>query len=333
MPSMATETDKGLDDIRREVIESRNLVIKTDNLLKNLHAELKVVGKRQEDFAKRQWISSAVTYLGFLILCVAGAVFISNARVGAVSSDREKLEKQVAELQAQVDRLKSEAQVAQAADQRAAEVYKQMTTLTGDERLKAIDALAKLDMSKVSPFAQRALQDRAALLRKEIGGGMYDRGMKLYTKSEWTAASEELSRFLALQPTDEDDVNQATYSLGYSLFQQKKHEQARPWLEKYVAGNKNLKNHDYAMIMLIQVYDALGQKEKAIEVARDGVVNHPNSEFASGYRNRLKRAENEKAAAQPPTGAAPAPAQPPAAAAPAPAAPAPAAQPAPVAKP
>ena len=48
---MATETDKGLDDIRREVIESRNLVIKTDNLLKNLHAELKVVGKRQEEMA------------------------------------------------------------------------------------------------------------------------------------------------------------------------------------------------------------------------------------------------------------------------------------------
>src|SRR5262245_51363066 len=141
---MATETDKGLDDIRREVIESRNLVIKTDNLLKNLHAELKIVGKRQEDFAKRQWISSAVTYLGFLALCIAGALVGSNARVGAVVQDRDKLEKQVAELSSQVDRLKADSQVAAAAEQRAAEVYKQMTTLTGDDRLRAIDALSKL---------------------------------------------------------------------------------------------------------------------------------------------------------------------------------------------
>src|SRR3954454_7214848 len=104
---MATETDKGLDDIRREVIESRNLVIKTDNLLKNLHAELKIVGKRQEDFAKRQWISSAATYLGFLALCIVAGFAISNARVGGVAADRDKLDKQVTELNSQVDRLKA----------------------------------------------------------------------------------------------------------------------------------------------------------------------------------------------------------------------------------
>ncbi len=304
---MATETDKGLDDIRREVIESRNLVIKTDNLLKNLHAELKVVGKRQEDFAKRQWISSAVTYVGFLALCIAGAVFVSNARVGAVSSDREKLEKQVAELNGQVDRLKAEGQVSAAAEQRAAEVYKQMTTLTGDDRLRAIDALGKLDMSKVSPFAQRALQDRAALLRKEIGGAMFDRGMKAYHRNEWGNAADELSRFLALQPP-EDDANEATYALGYALFQQKKHDQAMPVLARYAAGPKSLKNHDYAMVMLTQSYDALGQKEKAIETARDAIAQHPASEFLNQFRNRLKRAEAEK----PPTTGAATPAAPPA---------------------
>lgn len=290
---MATETDKGLDDIRREVIESRNLVIKTDNLLKNLHAELKVVGKRQEDFAKRQWVSSAVTYLGFLALCVAGAVLVSNARVGAVVADRDKLEKQVAELDRQVERLKSEGAVAAAAEQRAAEVYKQMTTLTGDDRLRAIDALGKLDLSKISPFAQRALQDRAALLRKEIGGGMLERGMKAYHRNEWAAASDELSRFLALSPP-EDDANEALYAVGYSLFQQRKHDQALPVLQKYVAGPKTLKNRDYAMVMLTQVYDSLGQKDKAVETSRDAVVQYPNSEFLNLFRNRLRKAEGEK---------------------------------------
>src|SRR3954464_5132471 len=104
---MATDTDKasragsrdeGLDDIRREVIESRNLVIKTDNLLKNLHAELKLVGKRQEDFERRQWVSSGVAYLGFLALCAAGAFLISNARTSSAAGDKERLEKQVTEL-------------------------------------------------------------------------------------------------------------------------------------------------------------------------------------------------------------------------------------------
>ena len=62
------DLDKELTDIRREVIESRNLVIKTDNLLKSLHAEVKVVGKRQDEFQKHQWLSSAAAYLAFALI-------------------------------------------------------------------------------------------------------------------------------------------------------------------------------------------------------------------------------------------------------------------------
>jgi TolA-binding protein len=302
---MATETDKGLDDIRREVIESRNLVIKTDNLLKNLHAELKVVGKRQEDFAKKAWISSAVTYLGFLALCIAAGFFISNARVGTVAGDRDKLEKQVAELNNQVDRLRAESQAAAAAEQRAAEVYKQMTTLTGDDRLRAIDALGKLDLSKVSPFAQRALQDRAAILRKEIGAGMYERGMRAYHRNDWAPAAEELGRFLALSPP-EDEANEATYSLGYALFQLHKNEQALPVLQKYVAGPKSLKNRDFAMVQLVQVYDTLKQPDKAVEVCKLALQQYPDGQYQTFFRNRVRKqqeAEKTGAAGGPPADA------------------------------
>src|SRR3954466_9648028 len=100
---MANEqSDKALEDIRREVIEGRNLVIKTDNQLKTLHAELKLVGKRQEDFQRRQWISSAVAYAVFAALCVAGAVMVSNARTASAGADRDVLVKQVKDLNAQI---------------------------------------------------------------------------------------------------------------------------------------------------------------------------------------------------------------------------------------
>ena len=60
-----TDVEKELADLRREIVEARNLVIKSDNLLKNLHAEVKAVGKRHEDLQKRQWLSSAVAYVLF----------------------------------------------------------------------------------------------------------------------------------------------------------------------------------------------------------------------------------------------------------------------------
>ena len=75
--SMASEqkadVEKELTEIRKEVIEARNLVIKTDNVLKNLHAEVKAVSKRHEDWQRKQWISSGVAYALFAILAVGAA--------------------------------------------------------------------------------------------------------------------------------------------------------------------------------------------------------------------------------------------------------------------
>src|SRR5215510_14118851 len=84
------EVDKELSEIRKEVIESRNLVIKTDNLLKSLHAEVKAVGRRQEDFERRQWISSATAYLLFAVIIVAASLLVGAARSWSTKSERQR---------------------------------------------------------------------------------------------------------------------------------------------------------------------------------------------------------------------------------------------------
>ncbi|HEX4621058.1 MAG TPA: hypothetical protein VH208_05755, partial [Myxococcaceae bacterium] len=198
------ELEKELADIRREVIESRNLVIKTDNLLKNLHAELKSVGKRQEDFEKRQWLSSAVAYVLFVGLALAGSVLVVTARGTAAREDRERLEKQVGELSAQAEKQKSDSHASTLASRQASEVYKQMTQASGDERLKAVDELVKLDQAKLSALERQALADRAAILRKEIGQTSLERGKAAFRKSEPQQAISELSRFLAMSPGAEE---------------------------------------------------------------------------------------------------------------------------------
>src|SRR5689334_18715305 len=127
MPTDAKpEFDKDLAEIRREVIESRNLVIKTDNLLKSLHAEVKAVGKRQEDAERGQWLSSVVAYALFVALVVGGAVLVSMAKSSAAKDEREHLEKQVAELTQALDKQKGEGAAIASASRQAAEVYKLM---------------------------------------------------------------------------------------------------------------------------------------------------------------------------------------------------------------
>ncbi|MCP3064429.1 hypothetical protein LXT21_37215 [Myxococcus sp. K38C18041901] len=314
MPEQAkTEIDKELADLRREVVEARNLVIKSDNLLKNLHAEVKAVGKRHEDFQKRQWISSAAAYVLFAVIAVGAAVMITSARSSSATNERERLEKMVADLTGQLEKQRADTSSHQTAQRGAAEVYKMMTSLPGDERLKGIDALMKLDTSRLSSLERQALNDRATSLRRETGDAAFERGKIAFRKNEMDQVVSEMERFLAMNPPNEQALD-ASFFLGTAYNQLRKHDKAVPLLARFVEGDRTSKTRDYAMLLLAQSYQEVGQMEKALETARDAAGSYLNSQYQQQFRSRIamvKRAMsgNTEAAGPPPAAPAAAPAQ------------------------
>ncbi|WP_223646424.1 tol-pal system YbgF family protein [Corallococcus sp. EGB] len=289
-----TDVEKELSELRREVIESRNLVIKTDNLLKNLHAEVKAVGKRHEDFQKRQWLSSAVAYALFAVLTVGGAVLVNSARSSSNTNERERLEKQVADLSSQLEKQRADSTAHLTAQRAANEVYKMMTTLPGDERLKGIDALVKLDTSKLSSLERQALNDRAAILRRETGDAALERGKIAFRKNEMPAVVENLSRFLAMNPQESDALD-ASFFLGTAYNQLRQHEKAVPLLARFVEGDKKSKTRDYAMLLLAQSYQETGAFDKAADTVRDALATYPATQYLSQFRGRLNSAKRAAA--------------------------------------
>ncbi|WP_043321567.1 tetratricopeptide repeat protein [Corallococcus coralloides] len=315
-----TDVEKELSELRREVIESRNLVIKTDNLLKNLHAEVKAVGKRHEDFQKRQWISSAVAYALFAILAVGGAVLVNGARSSSNTNERERLEKQVADLSTQLEKQRADTTAHLTAQRAANEVYKMMTTLPGDERLKGIDALVKLDTQKLSSLERQALNDRAAILRRETGDAAFERGKIAFRRNEMNAVVEDLSRFLAMNPAEAEALD-ASFFLGTAYNQLRQHDKAVPLLARFVEGDKKSKTRDYAMLLLAQSYQETGAFDKAADTVRDALATYPATQYLSQFRGRLNSAKRAAAggdaAAMPAAAPAAAPQAAPAVAAPA----------------
>lgn len=302
------DQNKPFEEIRREVVEARNMTIKTDNALKSLHAELKVVSAQQADFQRRTWFSTGAAYLGFLAVCVAGAIAVSSARQASSTEQRQRLEQQVAELTAQLDKQKADASALATAERQAAEVYRQLSTAAGDDRLKAVDALARLDTSKLPPLMQKALTDRAAVLKKEVGASVLERGKAAFRRSEWPEASEQLARFLAMGPA-EDEALDASFFLGNALFQSRKYEEALKPLTRFVEGDKKARTRDFALLMLMQSNDMQGNKDKAVEYAKEGWQSYPASEFRAQFISRLQRATAPTAPAPTPVPA-PTPAAP-----------------------
>ncbi len=297
-----TDVEKELADLRREVVEARNLVIKSDNLLKNLHAEVKVVGKRHEDFQKRQWISSAVAYVLFAVIAVGAALMITSARSSSATNERERLEKMVADLTSQLEKQRADTATHQTAQRQAGEVYKMMTNLPGDERLKGIDALVKLDTSRLSTLERQALNDRAAALRREAGDAAFERGKIAFRKNEMAGVVSEMERFLAMNPPQEQALD-ASFFLGTAYNQMRQHDKAVPLLARFVEGDKASKTRDYAMLPLAQSYQEVGQLEKALQTARDGAGTYPNTQYMPQFRGRIatvKRLINPEPAAPAP---------------------------------
>lgn len=321
---------KPLDEIRREVIESRNMTIKTDNALKTLHAELKLVSSQQDAFQKRTWFATGAAYVLFVVVCVGAAVVVANSKAANATNDKERLEKQVGELNATIDKLKGDAAAQLAAEQGAMQVYKMMTTLPGEERLKGIDALAKLDQAKLSPFAKLVLQDRAVLLRKEVGASILEKGKTAFRRQDWSEAVGHLNRFLTMDPPD-DDAIEASFFLGNSLFQLRKFEDSIKPLARFVEGDKRAKLRDFAMLMLMQSYDMTGNRDQAVAIAKEAFASYPASDFRMQFVARLQRTGGGQPAVQPAPQPAPAvaPAPAPAPGAPAPKPPVPAPAPAP----
>src|SRR5262249_17813164 len=155
----------------------------------------------------------------------------------------------------------------------------------GDERLKGVDELVKLDTSKLTTLERNALTDKAAQLRREIGDAAFERGKAAFRRNEMKTTIEGMARFVAMNPPAEHEID-AGFILGVAYNMEKKHEQAVPLLARFVDGDKKAKTRDYAMLLLAQSYQETNQLDKALATAQDALGTYPASEFAPQLRGR-----------------------------------------------
>ncbi|MFN7131253.1 MAG: tetratricopeptide repeat protein [Myxococcales bacterium] len=309
----SVSADKELSEVRKEVIEARNLIIKNDNLLKNLHAELKAVAKRGDDQYKRTWIASGAAYAIFAVLGVAVSLFAvkastasQQAQIDAAKAQFEAEKKRTDDLTAQLTRLREDAEQRKQLSARALDVFRLMTDGEGENRLKGVDEIAKLDRTRLTPLEQRALDARARALKNEIGQVAYERGKSAFRREDMKTAVTELKRFLALDPEGPDAIP-AAFFLGAAHFHLRDYKDAVPYLERFTSNGKGQKNVDYAYLLLGQSHEQSGNYPRAAEVYQRGVAEFPASQFTPTMQKRMRIAQRGgvEAAAAPAAPAAP----------------------------
>jgi len=288
-----------MGDLRKEVVEARNLIIKNDNLLKNLHAELKQMGRKQEMFESRHWMTSVVAYLIFTILLGLGAYSLARAEIRVAREEAVANESKVHQLSQDLDKLRAGEVARRDASAKAAHVYDLLgTEKEGPGLNQAMSQAVHLDRQLVSPLESKAIDDRAAGMKGRIAQAALDRGNAAFRRSDWGAAAQELSRYIELEPKAEDNV--VYFRLGNALTQTKDFAKAIAPLETFLKNTGGTKTAQYAGFLLGTAYEETGKADKARAAYERAAGLYPGSEFAPMIRNRIRHL-NQAASGTTPT--------------------------------
>ena len=303
-PPPASHDTADMVQLRKEVIETRNLIIKTDNLLKNLHAELKQMGRKHDEQEKRHWMTSVAAYIAFAVLAGAGAIAYARAEVRTARDEAQANEARAAGLQKDAERIKSADQIRRDASDKAARVYDLLgTEREGPGLNQAMAQAIHLDRSQISTLEAKAIDDRAAGMKQKIAESALAAGSRAFRQQDWKGVSEQLGRYVELEPRVTDA--QVWYHLGSARIQIKEWQGAIAPLESFLKNTGGTKTAQYAGLLLGQAYEETNNPQKAKEAYERAERLYPGSDFAPMIRNRLRRI----AGASAPIGAPPAPPQ------------------------
>ena len=153
-----------MGDLRKEVVEARNLIIKNDNLLKNLHAELKQMGRKQEMFEKRHMMTSVAAYILFATIATIGAFTFARSEIRGAREEAIANEGRAKQLTQEVEAMRRAESARRDASEKAARAYELLgSEKEGPGQTLAMDQALHLDRQLLSRLEGKALDDSAGI--------------------------------------------------------------------------------------------------------------------------------------------------------------------------
>jgi len=192
------EADDELRDIKREIIESRGLVIKTNNLTNALSADIKSIAKRQQTYERRLAWNSATAYVVFVVVVFAALKFAVDARVDAIDATSKHLRDENTRLKSDLDDSRQREAERGAAELEAAKFF----DLVKEDR--RVDVIRGWDAMKTKPLSRSEAEFFAEAVHKarvEQATQLYLQGLDSSRLQRWQEAETAFEESLRYDDT------------------------------------------------------------------------------------------------------------------------------------
>src|SRR5271167_2242482 len=185
-PIVAEDSGDELRDIKREIVESRGLIIKTNNLTNALAADLKSISKRQIGFEKRAFWNSAGANLLFVVVVIGVVKLAWDARIDAVAAETSGTKQKIAKLEKELEDTRRRGDERTRAESEASAFYE---LIREGRRQEVIDGFEAVRQKQLSRAEVAFFTDAVEKARAELSIKSYQLGLDHMRTGRWHEAA------------------------------------------------------------------------------------------------------------------------------------------------
>lgn len=212
------DVDDEVREIKKEIVESRGLIIKTNNLVNALGADIKSIAKRQAGYERRLNWNSGIAIAVIGVLSFAGLKLYFDAQIGGVRAEMTDAETTVEELERDLGDEVQRASERAAAAAKAAKFY---DLIRARKRMEVVRGYPEMVKQALSPAEAAVFRDFEQQFRQDLSLEAYQKGLALAEVAKHQAAIERFKEAIDLDPNGAH-IPAVKQSLAVSLRKEKR---------------------------------------------------------------------------------------------------------------
>jgi TolA-binding protein len=283
------DADDEIREIKTEIIESRGLIIKTNNLTNSLAADIKSIARRQAGYERRFLWNSAVAYVLFAALSFVGLKLWSDVRIDEMSSEKRELSRQAQGLRRDLEEETRRAEKREQAEGKAAAYYE---LIRKKEYAKVVEGYEDIRQEQLSKAEAEVFRDSEARYRLQLSTQAYQNALNLTRTGRYAEAVESLQEAISLKD-DGGHIPAAKLELARDLLHLNRPAEAALLSQEVIDQNVDKEVQDDAAWLLSQCAEDLGNIDNARNALRLLLRRWPNSSLLPDARKRLNELVNQ----------------------------------------
>jgi len=272
-----------LEEIKREIVESRSLTIKTNNLVNALAADLKSIAKRQQGFERKIWVNSSTAYVVTIVVLFVGLKLAWDARLDAVRAETKGSRERIEQLEKELKSTQARDESNQKGVRAASEFYDLIVNNKRREIVERFDEVAKLPLTHTERAVFESAVERS---RNELSLIAYQTGLDHVRTGRWHEATQALKESLQQKP-DAAHSPQAKLQLAHALRALARQREAIPILIGISEASVDKEVMDEATLLLANCQIDIQAWNDAKNTLRSFVRRFPSSPHINDAKSKL----------------------------------------------